>query len=188
MTLPDLAGEYRSRCAAWSDIREYLPLLHGYARMYSGARIIEAGVRDGNSTIALLHAAEITGGHLWSVDCDPVLERPGGMGPWAGHPAWTFTQGRAADPGTLEEQPAQADVFFLDASHRYDDTLAELRAYMPRLVPGGTALFHDTRYGHRAASGTWPVTAALDVYCAEAGLSWTDLPGQYGMGVIIRDW
>src|SRR5690348_17788993 len=38
----------------------------------------------------------------------------------------------------------RSDVFFLDTSHEYDHTLAELRAYMPRVAPGGVALFHDT--------------------------------------------
>jgi hypothetical protein len=29
-----------------------------------------------------------------------------------------------------------------------------------------------------------PVAAALDEYCAEAGLSWVNLPGTYGLGII----
>jgi len=55
--LPDLAEEYQRRCLADSDIREYLPLLHGYARLYPGVRVLEVGVRSGNSTVAFLLAA-----------------------------------------------------------------------------------------------------------------------------------
>jgi cephalosporin hydroxylase len=83
--------------------------------------------------------------------------------------------------------PAEVDVLFIDTSHEYGHTLAELRAYMPRVTPGGVALFHDTRI-----FGTWsgegdtipPVARALDGYCAEAGLSWENLDGEYGMGII----
>ena len=169
-TCPDLAEEFSRRCSAWSDIVEYLPLLHGYARVYQGCRILEVGVRSGNSTVALLYAAQITGGHLWSVDIDDVLARGDGMGPWADHPAWTFTRGHSTGTGTLAKQPVAVDLFFLDSDHGYDITRAEIRAYMPRLAPGGTALFHDTRLpcgDAEAPGGRYPVTAALDEYCGD---------------------
>lgn len=182
-----LLTEYDRRCRADSDIREYLPLLHGYARLYPQVRVQEIGVRTGNSTVALLAAAEINGGHVWSVDVADVTGLPVGMGPWQDHPAWTFTLGNSTDPAVIAAQPGRVDVLFLNAGHLYAQTLAELRAYMPRLVPGGTALFHDTRLPW-GEGGSWAVSEALDAYCAEAGLTWRDLPGHYGLGVISLGW
>jgi len=180
---PDLQAEYRRRCVEPSDIRDYLPLLHECARTRPRARVLELGVRTGHSTIALLSGAVLASGHVWSVDVADVRGLDGGMGPWRDHPAWTFTAGDATSPVVAAAQPAQIDVLFIDAGHGYDETLAELEAYMPRLAPGGVALCHDTRL-HMAGEGPYPVARALDTYCAGHGLGWRDLPGEYGMGVV----
>jgi predicted O-methyltransferase YrrM len=177
-------GGYLDRCERRSDITEYLPLLYGYTRLYEGARVLELGTRSGNSTLAFLAAAQVVGGHVWSVDIDPtVATNPAGMGPYADSPLWTFTCGDTCDPDVVKAQPEQVDVLFNDASHDYDKTLAELRLYMPRLAPGGTALFHDTRL----TWDNWAVKRALNVYCAQHGHVWRDLPGQYGMGIVTYD-
>ena len=187
--LPDLLAAYHRRCAADSDIREYLPVLHGYARLYPCVRVIEVGVRSGNSTVAFLAAAQANGGHVWSVDIDDVRDRPGGIGQWRDHPAWTFLQGDSTDAGVLAQLPERADVVFLDGDHGRQKVLDELAAYMPRLSPGGVALLHDTRIRWSGEpDGTWPVTRALDEWCGAAGLHWQELPGAYGLGVVVTEW
>jgi cephalosporin hydroxylase len=183
-----LHSGYLDRCSRWSDIQEYLPFLYEQARSREGVRVLELGSRRGNSTLAFLAAAEESGGHVWSCDIDPVDRDPAGMLPWRQVPQWTFTCGDDMDPAVQARLPAGADVFFLDTSHEYEHTLAELRAYMPRVVPGGVALFHDTNIigwpGYAWDSKIPPVRAALDDWCAETGLSWENLPGEYGLGVI----
>ena len=187
--LPDLAEEYQRRCLADSDIREYLPLLHGYARLYPGVRVLEVGVRSGNSTVAFLLAAQASGGHVWSVDIEDVRDRPEGIGPWQDHPAWTFTRGDSTHPAVTRKQPHQIDVLFLDGDHGRQKVLDELAAYFPRVQPGGVALLHDTRIRWPGEpAGTWPVTRALDEFCEQQGLRWAELPGAYGLGVIVREW
>jgi cephalosporin hydroxylase len=182
---------YLDRCSRWSDIQEYLPFLYETAKAYDKVRVLELGSRKGNSTLAFLAAAEEAGGHVWSGDIDPVDRDPAGMAPWRGVPQWTFIRGDDMDPGVQARLPAEVDVFFLDTSHEYEHTLAELRAYMPRVVPGGVALFHDTNIigwpGYQWDSKIPPVRAALDDWCAETGLSWENMPGEYGMGVIRRE-
>ena len=182
--MPDVYSAYLTRCEVPSDIQEYLPLLYGYVRLYEGCRVLEVGTREGNSTLAFLAAAQVVGGHVWSVDIDSgVPLNPDGMGPYADYPGWTFTCGDSTHPAVLAAQPDQVDILFNDAGHMYDKTLEEIRAYMPRLAPGGTALFHDTRLG-------WDndgVRRALNVYCAQNSLTWRDLPGQFGMGVITLE-
>ena len=193
-----LLDAYRDRASKWSDIREYLPFLHDTAKSYENVRVLELGSRKGNSTLAFLAAAEEVDGHVWSGDITDVSRDPQGMLPWAQCPRWTFVCGDDMDPKIREWFPPQVDVFFLDTSHEYEHTLAELRAYMPRVAPGGVALFHDTNlYGWTGGlpAGIWAggtpagenypeVRQALDEYCAETGLSWENLPGTYGLGVI----
>jgi cephalosporin hydroxylase len=179
---------YEDRLSRWSDILEYLPFLHDTARSYPGVRVLELGTRKGNSTLAFLAAAKDAGGHVWSADITNVARDPEGMLPWARLPYWTFVHGDDMHPAVRAALPAEVDVLFIDTSHEYGHTLAELRAYMPRLAPGGTALFHDTNLtgwpGYEWDRGIPPVQAALDDYCAETGLAWENLAGEYGMGCI----
>ena len=83
----------------------------------------------------------------------------------------------------------QVDVLFLDGDHGKQKVLDELAAYWPRVQPGGVALLHDTRIRWPGEpEGTWPVTRALDEWCEAKGLHWAELPGSYGLGVIVREW
>jgi len=179
---------YLDRLSRWSDVREYLPFLYETAKSYPGARILELGSRKGNSTLAFLAAAKEVNGHVWSCDIENVARDPAGMLFWSRIPCWTFIHGDDMDPAVQEQLPGEIDVFFLDTSHEYEHTLAELRAYMPRVAPGGIALFHDTRLigwpGHEPPGDMPPVAQALGEYCAEAGLSWDEIPGEYGLGRI----
>jgi cephalosporin hydroxylase len=179
---------YLDRLAHWSDIQEYLPFLHEQAASRPGCRVLELGARRGNSTLAFLAGCAESGGHVTSCDIEDVRRFPDGIGPFAASPRWTFIWGDDMDPSVQQLLPAQADVFFLDTSHEYEHTLAELRAFMPRVAPGGVALFHDTHVigwpGYSWDRDVPPVAAALDEYCAEAGLTWEDMPGEYGLGVI----
>ena len=183
-----LHDAYLDRLSRGSDITEYLPFLYEQARSREGVRVLEFGTRKGNSTLAFLAGAEESGGHVWSNDIGNVALDPEGMLPWARHPLWTFTCGDDMDPAVQAQLPPQCDVLFIDTSHEYKHTLAELRAYMPRLTPGGVALFHDTHVydwpGYGWSGDVPPVQQALNAYCAEAALEWQDMPGHYGMGVI----
>lgn len=176
----DLEDVYQSRLVPWSDIQEQMPLLRDAARRYSRPVIGELGSRSGESTSALLSGAAATGGHVWSIDCGPTNTQ------WATSGLWSFLPADDMSANALAWMPAELDVLFIDTSHRYDHTLAELRAYAPRVKPGGVILMHDVeltigqmiQYGEPGAADDadgpeYPVAAALDVYCKETGLSWT---------------
>lgn len=177
---------YLDRLSRWSDIQEYLPFLFDQA--CTRPRILELGSRKGNSTLAFLAAAGISGGHVWSGDITDVTKDPQGMGPWRNAKRWTFVCGSDMDPEVQTWFPDEVDLLFLDTSHEYGHTLAELHAYMPRLAPGGIALFHDTHLmswpGYDWLGEKSPVWTALDDYCAETGRIWENLPGKYGLGII----
>ena len=174
---------YLDRLSRWSDIKEYLPLLYGTAKSYPKVRVLELGTRRGNSTLAFLAAAAAVDGHVTSVDLDRVTDARDGMLPWRKAPWWTFVHGDDMDSAVQAALPVETDVLFVDTSHEYEHTLGELRAYMPRVVPGGTALFHDTNIFVNQ-SEVPPVAQALDDWCAETGLTWENIPGEYGLGRI----
>ena len=178
-----LTAQHTARAGgSWCDIQGHLGFL--YAQAQGRAVMAELGVRAGNSTCALLAAAETTGhGQLWSVDFAP----PQVPAAWMQLPYWHFLQA-----GDLSEEarlfvPAELDLLLIDTSHDYGHTLEELAAYAPRVRPGSVILCHDTCWlpgdiESRLPIG--PVSRALDSWSEQSGLGWDNRPGSYGMGVI----
>jgi predicted O-methyltransferase YrrM len=181
-----LQAERDARQDAWSDIQGHLPFLYDSVCRFPGARVLELGIRSGTSTGVLLAAVEQADGHLWSVD----LEEPRVPSWWPLTGRWTLTVGDDLDAEIITGQPTGVDLLLLDTSHAYQHTLDELRAYVPRVKPGGLVCCHDTLLVGHDARGMGiegdggEVWRALDAYCAETGLTWSNREGSYGMGVI----
>jgi cephalosporin hydroxylase len=186
----NLADEYHRRCEETSDINEHLPTLFDAVMAVPHTPVVlELGTRTGNSTAAFLHALQVRKcGLLTSVD----LDMPQVPGEWYQLDQWQFHRADDTDwtmPGSLALRPGSIDVLFVDTSHTYEHTLAELVMYMPLVAPGGTALFHDTQI----VSDVCHVARALDEYCADkddiwhAGtqLTWTEDPKNNGLGMIV---
>jgi cephalosporin hydroxylase len=172
-------NEYQRRLASWSDIVDHLPRLYDEA-CRDNVTVIELGVRGGNSTAAFMAAAELHDGHVWSVDINEC------SGPWGKR--WTFIQGDDMDPEVIAQLP-ECDVLFVDSSHHYEHTLAELKAYVPKVKDGGVVLLHDTElempYMCPPDDPPFPVTAALRTFIALtdplAQVEWVS--GCNGLGV-----
>jgi len=175
MTLRD---DYLARLAAWSDVQYCMPRFHDEAASRPGAAVLELGVRGGNSTSAWLAGAQVSGGHVWSAD----VNQPDVPDDWYPCGLWTFTQG---DDMAIPLPDRMFGVLFIDTSHAYDHTLAELRRFVPLVAAGGTVLLHDTILGD-PPGGPWQVREALDAFCAETGRTWAEHGGQYGLGEIAR--
>lgn len=188
-----LARDYAHRLTQYSDITDHLRFMYDTVAKYRNPVVIEMGVRTGNSTSALLHAALEAGGQVWSADINESQV----PGYWHEIPQWHFMQGDSVSPEVLKWMPKKADVVFMDTSHTFEQQLAELRKYVPRVRPGGTVLIHDTQCvpTDNFASDSFtpmprpegPVTDALNAYCEESGLSWTNRHSElpyYGLGVI----
>jgi predicted O-methyltransferase YrrM len=164
--------------------------LYTWGRGWPFAHILELGTRTGNSTAAFLAALDIDRrGHLWSIDAD----RPQVPAYWHDNPYWSFLQADDLSDEAQAWAPKHVEVLFIDTSHTYEHTLAELRMWVPRVRPGGVVLMHDTEFAPPAVWGIDPhesaVGRALDDYCAErrkAGddLEWRNRPGCYGLGVM----
>lgn len=132
-----------------SDIGEHLPALFFHAVMARPRLIVELGTRGGKSTRALLAAAAfLKTCRVLSVDienCSGAVQDPELLPFWhferlesvAFAPlfsGWCRARGYAPQPG----------VIFVDTSHTFGQTRAEIHAWMPYLADGGVAMFHDT--------------------------------------------
>jgi predicted O-methyltransferase YrrM len=67
------------------------------------------------------------------------------------------------------------DMLFVDSTHTRDDTLAEFRAWHPKLAPGAVVVFHD--YGNPAFPGIAEAIAELDLPGSVVGGSYVANPG-----------
>lgn len=185
--MTNLHRAFTQRQAVWSDIADHLT--HLYCLALTRPHIIELGTRGGYSTSAFLAAAAMQNpaGHVWSVDIAPADVPPD----WQESPLWSFAQCDDLSAQAQAFLPQQCHMLFIDTSHTFEQTLAELRLYAPRVHrAGGVIACHDTQWDEGDISlpvPGGPVTEALDVYCAEAGLAWVNRhsePGYYGLGVI----
>lgn len=131
-----LQNEYLKRLGSPSDISEDLEML--YALALKCVRIVEFGVRTGNSTIAFLaglQAGSQVGGALHSYD----IEAPQVDFPWSELTGvmWHF---RKEDTAHLERIP-ECDLLFIDTAHTRLHVAAELQyhAAVRKFI-----VFHDT--------------------------------------------
>jgi predicted O-methyltransferase YrrM len=175
--------EYERRCGDRSDISDHLPRLYAEANR-PDVQILELGVRSGNSTAAFLAAAERNGGQVWSVDTHP----PKIPREWHDSNLWTFIQGN--DLELADRLPQTVDVLFIDTSHAYRQTLAELHLYASRVHPNGVILLHDTELEKPddadAGDPPYPVAVAIREWAATLkqppDIEW--ISGCYGLAVI----
>lgn len=166
-----------------SDFYLHVPRIADLVVELDAKTVIELGTRSGVSTSGWLYGLAQTGGHLWSVD---LLPKP----KFGDVDGWTFIEGSDLDPAVLRQLPPVADIVFIDTSHRYDHTLAELNVYYPRVRPGGKIVLHDTenrRPLDAARWPDWPVKTAVEEFCAEELLTWRNYPDCWGLGVIDCD-
>lgn len=175
----DVQALYAQRTREPSDIVDHLTYLYDQVCRFPGAVVIELGVRTGVSTAALLAAVEHVGGELWAVDIQP----PRIPDTIAEHPALELI---VSDDLAVAASLPDCDVLFVDTSHHYTQTKAELAAYMPKCR--GVALFHDTSLANpeNAPPGDppFPVARALDEWCEAHSQAWTNRDWCNGLGTI----
>lgn len=173
---------YEQRRGADTDIRDHLAYFVETCEELDAKRVIELGVRDGNSTVAWLYGLDKTEGHLWSVDPDG---RAVGTIP---DDRWTFVYGYDTDQAVIDQLPTQVDVVFIDTTHYYQHTLDELELYVPRVRPGGRVLLHDTELEMPDGAinePAFPVKKAVGEYCALHDLAWANRDFCYGLATVF---
>jgi predicted O-methyltransferase YrrM len=123
----------------------YVYRLYWLAWASRARRIVELGATPGTSTIALTMALRhVGGGHLWSCDIAPLsAEYVTNCGfPIDGFD-WTRVSPKTAAEFGREWSGGPVDLIYLDASHTFEDTAAEIEAWFPHLREGGLFVFHD---------------------------------------------
>lgn len=177
-----LEFQYREACNTPSDINEHLPMMVDLCKELGALKVVELGTRGGTSTIAWLYGLKWTGGRCWSVD---IAEAP----KFQFH-HWSFVQGDDLDPEVVKQLPSDADIVFIDTTHAFEDTLAELNVYRHKVRSGGRIVLHDTElrrpyeFVSRLPQPLYPVRVAVEQFCEEEDLKWTNHTNNNGLGVI----
>jgi len=122
-----------------TDIHEHLQTLYMLSIELNLKTVLELGTRTGESTITLLLATKELGGTMTSVDVDPCLEAKEKVKKSELEKYWNFIQ---SDDISLDWNTT-IDHLFIDTSHTYDHTLAELRKFEPFVRKGGLITLHD---------------------------------------------
>jgi predicted O-methyltransferase YrrM len=157
-------------------------------------RILELGVRDGNSTMPWLFTALELGGTVDSVDLEPTRwQCPDPLKPY-----WKFTQSDAIK--FLEDCVAnntQYDLIYIDDWHSYAHVKRELELVENMITPSGIILLHDLMYNNSqpdyhmeldtedaqwAEGGPYRAVAELD----PAVWEWATIPSNHGMTLLRK--
>jgi cephalosporin hydroxylase len=179
--------EYLRRLADPSvDSHAHMGFMHDVVTSCRNPVVIELGVAHCNTTSVLLDAVEQVEGELWSCDL-PDAEHLKVPPVFRESERWHLLLGDDTSQVILDQMPGTCDVLFVDSDHTTEHVLTVMKAYMPRVRPGGYALFHDTEWEYPSTQLPWPggeVAIALGRYCKGHGLTWENRPGSYGLGVI----
>lgn len=169
---------------------QLLPLF-ALATAIRGKHYLELGVRHPRSTLPLLWAAKLNGGHLESVDVnEPTWQAPEILAPY-----WTFHKQDALT--FLAAQTKRYDLVFVDDWHAYSHVKAEFEI-LDRLVgPGSLILLHDTMHGRTEPfynvdlsikDGQWegggPARAMMEL--DPLRWEWSTLPWWHGLSIIRK--
>lgn len=126
---------------------------------------IEVGVREGDFSRYLLENTPI---RLWGLDIQ--------LTPTAQALVKEFPDRYELVEGRSPGYAAQVDVGFfdfihIDADHSYKAVLADLRAWWPRLAPGGCLSGDDYADTDNPAEGRYGVVEAVNQFADEMGLT-----------------
>jgi cephalosporin hydroxylase len=127
-----------------TDISDHLLTLYAEAIEVKPKVTVELGTRGGESTRVLLRVAERCSGTLVSVDiedCSDIVRSD----------RWIFVRSDDIELGHTWPDwarrrglPEGIDFLFIDTSHLYAHTRAEIGAWFPWLPVRAKAVFHDT--------------------------------------------
>lgn len=174
------------------DTDQHVLTLFSIALGMRSKRILELGVRTGNTTLPFLMAAEQTGGMVHSVDLEPTSFRcPDDLRVY-----WRFYQSDAIK--WLEDnQHQQYDIVYIDDWHSYPHVKRELEFVQHMITPSSVILLHDLMYSgahpryHSEINTTDPQWAEGGPYRAVAELDsavweWSTIPVNHGLTLLRK--
>lgn len=126
-----------------TDISSHLPSIFFYTVLQNPDVIVEAGVRGGESTIAFEKVLQFCNAHLLGIDIEPACNAV-----YKRCPHSLFVCMDDLEFGKYYKHNLQfkrkIDVIFIDTSHLYAHTLAEIKLFAPMLNKNGILMFHDS--------------------------------------------
>lgn len=174
------------------DTDQHVLTLFGIASGMRAKRILELGVRTGNTTLPFLMAAQQTGGVVDSVDLDPTsFQCPSDLRVY-----WRFHQSDAIK-WLDEHRQEQYDIVYVDDWHSYPHVKRELEILQHMVTPGSVILLHDLMYSgshpryHSEVNTTDPQWAEGGPYRAVAELDpeiweWSTIPVNHGLTILRK--
>jgi predicted O-methyltransferase YrrM len=126
------------------DSDQHVLTLYSIALGSKAKKILELGVRNGDSTRPLLAATIKNGGHLTSVDINETKFNPG----YSFDRYWTFVKQDAIEFLKSQNPTEPYDLIFLDDWHSYEHVKKELNEIDRLVSPKTVILIHDLMYGN----------------------------------------
>ena len=125
--------------------------LHEIAKNQPARTAVEVGICRGWSTIPLLDAMRVTGGHLWSLDirdCRRARQKVADAGMTG---QWTYLQESSWE---WQGCPDNLDFIFIDGDHEH--VAKDWEHFEPKVRQGGLILLHDYFGGCYKVCGVCP--------------------------------
>jgi hypothetical protein len=174
-----------------NDSDRHIISIFSIALASKGKTFVELGVREGHTTQPLLEAAEMNGGHLWSVD----LNSPSKF--FSNSPNYTFCKQDSIEFLTNWDLNKKIDVVYVDDWHSYSHVKKQLELLDQLVGPSSVILLHDLMYGNTdpfyhsdltLREGQW---AEGGPYRAVAELNpqfweWATLPWNNGLTILRK--
>lgn len=127
------------------DSAQLAAAIFGITVSMQAKRVLELGVRSGDTTLPLLVGCSYTDGTLVSVDS----ELHGFKCPEELKHRWTFRNIDAIEYLNLAIQDSeQFDLVFVDDSHKYEHVKEELNLIEKLITPMSIILLHDLMWGN----------------------------------------
>lgn len=174
------------------DSDQHLLTVFALAVSIKAKKILELGVRTGNTTLPFLLAAKETGGMVHSVDLEPtVFSCPSELKIY-----WNFYQSDAIQ-WLQDRSDAKYDLVYIDDWHAYPHVKKELELIDSMVSPSGLVLLHDLMYSnsqphyHSERNASDPQWAEGGPYRAVAELDpnkweWATVPVNHGMTILRK--
>lgn len=134
---------------------EYTDILTNTVTERNAKIVLELGVGEGFSTIALLKGIYQTDGFLFSCDVYSCKSGKNRVNETGLQDKWCFTQ--ADDLEFVKKWKKQVDILYLDTSHYSMYTYLELKAFSPFIKSNGVILLHDTLHNQYTNEQGWDV-------------------------------
>lgn len=146
-------------------MKEYTDIITERIKEANAKIVLELGVGEAYSTMAILRALQETDGHLYSCDIRPMLNgvqrvKDNGFD----MTRWDFTN--IDDLVFVETWDKMIDVLYIDTSHYLMQTFYELKAYAKFVKSDGFILMHDTLHNPTTNNEGWDIMPAVHKFMA----------------------